>query len=668
MESSSSSSLNNTSVPSSWRKTTKSSSSTVQAALLQAAQDLQMRGRVEDCVRDMVTDVELAAQLEAALKTQLIEKRLQQRVSQHEEALQEMVAVEHGRIGQNMSLADIFVKELWSLSTELGNYQIMQQKHEQLTLDYDEVLAKLMQAEEDLQAIKERGVPAREANVVVNETKRSETDAMASAEATATAAVAASESKDDLEKNSPLLTVAKEPPMEAQEKMPPVQEEKPNVEGGPSTVAPDSAEMGAAESVDEDKVVVGASAVPENATAVVALDDGIGSNNDDKPDLEVLDAEILMVIFGFLDALDILNVAQINISMYSRVDSLFGLGPPPENMMESNNSNNNEPTSAKEDVKEKEITAVTPNVLAETATQQQSPTTPVRTAGEKTPVFSESANNKQVTDDAPLLDTNAVGARGLFSMLRPSSSPSSSVTSPARKRPPPNSPASGEVQPMNAAMANSMASKLSDAELNAIILMTERLKQKEQLSAKLTKENEEMVARLNGTDAVKQFLITKVRDMELLMVKSEDNETKVAQQIASDQEVIAFLDGRVQELEREMRTRDKHVTSIEKELAAVKSQTEKRSTVMSDMLKFEREKLTDGEREWKATKKLLVKEIKSCRAHILSLQAERDGFREQNEVLRNAVLNSSTGGSRQLQHLDTNGATTNGHWRSRTLT
>jgi hypothetical protein len=65
------------------------------------------------------------------------------------------------------------------------------------------------------------------------------------------------------------------------------------------------------------------------------------------------------------------------------------------------------------------------------------------------------------------------------------------------------------------------------------------------------------------------------------------------------------------------------------------------------MLQFERERVSENEREWKATKKLLVKEIKSCRAQLLALQAERDGFREQNERLKKAVLltNPSNGGS-----------------------
>jgi hypothetical protein len=197
-------------------------------------------------------------------------------------------------------------------------------------------------------------------------------------------------------------------------------------------------------------------------------------------------------------------------------------------------------------------------------------------------------------------------------------------------------------QPMNAAMANSMAAKLTDGELNAIILMTERLKTKEVLADKLVQENATLVAKLDGTQAVKQFLIAKVRDMEVVQVMAEENETKVAQQIGSDQEVIAFLDGRVQELEAVVRELQGAKERGVEDLAKVKLQSEKKATVMGDMLQFERERIAESEREYKATKKVLVKEVKMNRAQILALQAERDGYREQNEVLRRAVISSGS--------------------------
>ena len=126
------------------------------------------------------------------------------------------------------------------------------------------------------------------------------------------------------------------------------------------------------------------------------------------------------------------------------------------------------------------------------------------------------------------------------------------------------------------------------------------------------------------------------------MAALQDHDAKVALQIASDQEVISFLDGRVQELEAELKNLQ---TKLDQSTAAtlrIQEQADQKGMVMGDMLQYEREKLAESEREWKATKKLLIKEVKHCRAQVISLQAERDGYREQNDRLKSAVLSSSS--------------------------
>ena len=54
-------------------------------------------------------------------------------------------------------------------------------------------------------------------------------------------------------------------------------------------------------------------------------------------------------------------------------------------------------------------------------------------------------------------------------------------------------------------------------------------------------------------------------------------------------------------------------------------------------------KKVDQEKEWKSTKKVLVKEVKHCRAQIMALEAERDGYREENEKLKEALLSLGAG-------------------------
>jgi chromosome segregation ATPase len=135
-------------------------------------------------------------------------------------------------------------------------------------------------------------------------------------------------------------------------------------------------------------------------------------------------------------------------------------------------------------------------------------------------------------------------------------------------------------------------------------------------------------------------LADKVREIEQALQKSKDLQTKTTQQIASDQEVIAFLDSRVQELELAERTLTAEKKSISDQLISEQIRNEKKITVLSDMLQYERERAAENERDWKATRKVLIKEVKSCRGHIMALQAEREGLQEQNERLKRAVMSS----------------------------
>jgi chromosome segregation ATPase len=185
-----------------------------------------------------------------------------------------------------------------------------------------------------------------------------------------------------------------------------------------------------------------------------------------------------------------------------------------------------------------------------------------------------------------------------------------------------------------------MAEKLTDKEINAIISMTEKLNQRNKEVEQLTQHNLNLHGQLDGTQAVKEFLVSKVRTMEQTLTKSTDVERKTTQQIASDQEVIAFLDSRVRELENQERLWVAEKKSLSDQLIHVQVQTEQKITVLSDMLQYERERGAENERDWKTTRKVLVKEVKSCRTQIWTLQAETMGLQEQNDRLKRAVLAS----------------------------
>jgi len=368
--------------------------------------------------------------------------------------------------------------------------------------------------------------------------------------------------------------------------------------------------------------------------AVVSIDDE-ADIKEDIATLLTLDVEPLIEVFGFLDAMDILNTAQINMTMYNKVDNIFGISedgqspPTPTTAITSR-----DPTS------KPAPTNNTKTIVPASATV----TSTIRTTTNSSTQKSSSLG----VVESP--SSSGVMGKGLFSMLQPRpalSETTMSSTVPIKS----SSVNSGQQQqPLNAKVAQSMASKLSDAELTAIISMTDKLSKLEKEVHMMRNEKEVFAAKLDGTEAVKQFLIGKVRDVEVKLNRSKEDEIKVTQQIASDQEVIAFLDSRVQELEQQTENLTVEKTGTQTEFDELKVSTSKKITMLSDMLKYEREKVREDEGEWKATKKVLVKEVKSCRAQILALQAERDGLKEQNDMLKRAIV-STGGGSNINKHI-----------------
>ena len=217
----------------------------------------------------------------------------------------------------------------------------------------------------------------------------------------------------------------------------------------------------------------------------------------------------------------------------------------------------------------------------------------------------------------------------------PGMTPSSSSAS-ASLLPPASSEAGSEIK-FNAAMANSMASKLTPAELSIILRMRERLQQCEADANKWRLEKEDAVANLDSVKAVKEFLVTRVRDTEKLVEAQKEEMKKIQKKTLEDQEVIVFLDERVKDLERRIDDIKSNEEATKKESLQLVQKHEKKVQVLSDMLQFERDQSAANENEWKIAKKLLVKEVKSCRARLVGLEAEVEGCRQQNAQLKHGL-------------------------------
>mmetsp|Transcript_24103 Transcript_24103/g.36819 ORF Transcript_24103/g.36819 Transcript_24103/m.36819 type:complete len:641 (-) Transcript_24103:47-1969(-) len=416
----------------------------------------------------------------------------------------------------------------------------------------------------------------------------------------------------------------------------------------------------------------------------------------------------LMAIFAFLSPLEIMNLAQINRAMYSKVNTMFGQTS--EVSAEEVNATTNV-----------ETTTTAPSVSAGTAASNTTTTA--------TPTSSGSSNDRNEFSTEVINNLKALGFQEgkVISCLRASNgnpdvaaeylmngippgiaasagkaaaqTPKSSPTLVGMAGPPghkrqnsgtsvatagttgttgsagnnpfsqmsswfgaaetstsastaPSSAASvvststdtGEIK-LNAAMASSMASKLTPAELSIILRMRERLQKCEADAIKYRQEKEDVAANLKSVEAVKEFLVTKVRDTEKVVKEKDEEMKRVKSKALTDQEVITFLDEKVKRLEKEVNDFKSNEHATRKEAHDMVSKNEKKVVVLTDMLRFERQQISANEKEWKAAKKVLIKEVKNCRARIVALEAEYEGCLQQNSQLKQGLLSFSQPGS-----------------------
>lgn len=542
-----------------------------QEALQATLDDLQTRAVVEATVRSMLVDVELTMSLEKDLVAEEANRNLQQRAMASELALLEARLVKKQDEQYRATLADDLVKELWSLSQELGNLKRWKRENEDTIQERDQLVAKLLQAEEQIEIL--RSMPMVPPDGDTKPASRSHLEPTPEPKLAPMA----------MNMPKPFSTEISEDAIKPFGELP--------------TVA-----TGSADSTEFAQVGNTQAVQPQRPVVSLLLEE---EEEGEAPQLPTLDESILLHIFSFLDALEIVQLAQVSIGLYSRVDSLFvksgdDAEPPPI------------PT---------EIETTIPRPQPQATVVQLPPTPP---------------STKPVVAAHP--ETKAA-AGGVLSLFQTNKKMAASFDAKSKD-------AAASKQPLSVDMANSMAQKLSDKEINAIISMTSKLSKRNEEVEMLNKTNLELRGKLDGTEAIKAFLVNKVREVEQTLQKSKELERKTAQQIASDQEVIAFLDSRVQELEIKEQSLTAEKKSISDQRISEQLRNEKKITILSDMLQYERERSAENERDWKATRKVLVKEIKSCRGHIMALQAERDGLQEQNERLKRAVMaTGATNGS-----------------------
>ena len=401
------------------------------------------------------------------------------------------------------------------------------------------------------------------------------------------------------------------------------------------------------------------------------------------PTLQSLNSTILMKIFEYMDAMDIVNMAQTNVLMYSKVDNIFGLGGAGfdadgrdetfddgcsieeeiEVEIEVDVDDDEEEGKDIQSEQQMDVTqeaAMKPLVRPNSEQSFSSATIVSIPSSASTKPTASSADKVASTPKTQNLSNPTTASSNSSESIAESISGSAKQNtnknegSSNKNDVPPKTPktankntstttssssssSSGGFQ-LSSAVAAALADKLSPMELSAIITMRDQLRLKEQELEKLRIEFNEVNSKYDGILSVNEVLNVRVQEQQLELEQNNEIAAKMNRQSSSDQEVIAFLDERVQELERQVGNFDSERKTMRNESDKIKEASDKQLSVLGDMLTFEREQMADNEKEWKSTKKLLVKEVKHCRAQVLRLEAERDGLSEENIKLKDALL------------------------------
>ncbi|KAL9180100.1 hypothetical protein ACHAXT_008070 [Thalassiosira profunda] len=430
-----------------------------------------------------------------------------------------------------------------------------------------------------------------------------------------------------------------------------VEEQKPGGDASEPNAAEEIAQSDAEEASNNVSTDLGEK--PTISETTKAIEGGAAEGNDDAPSASAvtastepiapafipheLDEKTLMNVFAYSDPIDVMNFAQTNKALLAKVNEMFGMSGGEESDVEQPQPTGPSEIAAASVEKAESLPAKPPTAAVASATDATNsvPSSPAKSSpklfGMAGPSHKRQGSSTSIATAGSAGSANPFSLPSWFGSGDASGTPASAAANPAA-----SADAGSEIK-LNAAMASSMASKLTPAELSIILRMREKLQKCEADANKWKLEKEDAMANLASVESVKEFLVTRVRDTERVVQKQKEDMREKDNKNLEDQEVIVFLDERVKELESAVEATKSKEAATRQEVQSVVEKHEKKARVLSDMLQFEREQMTASKDEWKAAKKVLVKEVKSCRARIVALEAEVDGCRQQNAQLKQGL-------------------------------
>lgn len=199
-----------------------------------------------------------------------------------------------------------------------------------------------------------------------------------------------------------------------------------------------------------------------------------------------LEDRMLLEVFSFLETAEVLNTAQVCRFFYKRVDSLFGTE-----------------SAVVKQWSQEELSNGHSGADAEAVVPASSPAPPAAVAVEAA---------------APAVTAAAAGS------------------------------SAGDAR-WTREILDSLTKKLNAQEMKVVLDVAERLKKQSTANEALTVENEDLAARLQSTESIRDFLVDKLKSAEKALKALMLENGGLRKQSSSDQEIIAYLDGHVQELD-----------------------------------------------------------------------------------------------------------------------
>ena len=354
------------------------------------------------------------------------------------------------------------------------------------------------------------------------------------------------------------------------------------------------------------------------------------------PPLMILPERELIALFSFLEAKEILSVAELSMLMYSRVDAIFGLGGETSNQEEDAvpPAENNRDRDGMQAEHHSTPTSPPPSGPDEGAGRPIEPREAaprIRLAGQaqEGAQFIGSAVGNAVSN---LLWQRNLEREGNISDSTNKVSAEDDDTSPPSTAGTAKGDLDETITMHTSPSLLKMASKLSPQELSVIIQMRTKIKQLEEELIKGRERQDDLMAELRGIEGVKDFLVSKLRDVERSKMAKIDDADRTEKQIACDQEVIGFLDHKLGHIEMKYVELTSERERLKEKFSEYRNQGQVRVGFLEDQNKLLRDEIADHVNKWKAEKRLLVKEIKNLRSNVAVLQAEGRGM--QSELTR----------------------------------